>query len=249
MALPKISTTGATLIGDMTAYGGLAAAINGSESQAAASCAGKNSAMDGYTGIGFPAPTAVAVIEIRGSNNYGYCGAQEAMTFNRWSSATAPSNSSNGSLVGSIGITNYPPLGNRIRRIFALPAVALVPQQYHWIEQAAGVGSTMLMGQLRFYGPYPAETITAGPAGALPEVIGLRAESDGGDVTKMWISGDEAILANPLDGRRRWSWRERRRGHKGGRSRNRRLCGDNWCGPRSGFCGKLIWRWRRWRLW
>ena len=102
-----ISTSGLTKIGDMTAQGGLAAAFDGTTSQAGASSAGKSTS-PGYVGVTFTAPTRVFAFDTYGGNNTGYdSSGNPSLTLDIYGKAgSAPANSTDGTLLATQTFTD-----------------------------------------------------------------------------------------------------------------------------------------------
>jgi hypothetical protein len=100
--------TGGSTIGDMTSNGGLAAAFDGTTSQASASCAAKITASNGYVGKTLASPSAVASAMIYGSNNNGYqASANPDITVTLYGkTGAAPANGTDGTSIGSLAFTD-----------------------------------------------------------------------------------------------------------------------------------------------
>jgi hypothetical protein len=105
MTLVLIDRTAGTNIGDMTAAGGLAAAFDAVTNQAYAACAlAASVATDGFVGKTLTGPKIFGQAIVFGSNNFGYSGASNAqVTLNIRGKQTAPSNFTDGTIVGTIG--------------------------------------------------------------------------------------------------------------------------------------------------
>lgn len=99
---------GATLIGDMTAGGGLAAARDSATNQASGSCAGKAATQDAYLGGTLANAKSITFATIYGSNNQGYFqGSNPSMTFELYGkTGAAPANSADGTLLGTLTFTD-----------------------------------------------------------------------------------------------------------------------------------------------
>lgn len=101
-----IDRTAGTNIGDLTANGGLAAAFDGSTSQAGSACAAKASAT-GYIGKTLAGSKIFGQAIVYGSNNFGWSGTtSNSITINiRGKTGGAPSGPTDGTVVGTITFT------------------------------------------------------------------------------------------------------------------------------------------------
>jgi hypothetical protein len=104
---PIASSLG-TAIGNMTGGGNLAAAFDGTISQAAAACASLASASNAYVGQTLATAAAIAKVRVRGSNDAGYVsGANPTVTITLYGkTGTAPANGTDGTSLGSISFTD-----------------------------------------------------------------------------------------------------------------------------------------------
>lgn len=99
-----VDRTAGTNLGDMTDGGGLAAAFDGTTSQASASCARKSSSALGYLGKTLAAPIVFARAVVHGSTDRGYIdivGRNVVLTI-RGKQGAAPATSLDGTIIGSI---------------------------------------------------------------------------------------------------------------------------------------------------
>lgn len=106
-----IDRTTGTNIGDMANSGGLAAAFDGTTSQAAAACAtlnSVNSASSAYVGKTTAVPTAIESATVHGSNDAGYLSVDNpTITLTLFGKqGSAPANSGDGTSLGSINFTD-----------------------------------------------------------------------------------------------------------------------------------------------
>ena len=105
----EIDRTLGTNIGDMTSAGGLAAAFDGTTSQAStasASASGFN--ISGYVGKTGNIARIISSAIVYGSNNAGfYSGADPSTTISLYGkTGSAPANGTNGTLLGSVTFTD-----------------------------------------------------------------------------------------------------------------------------------------------
>ena len=106
-----IDRTLGTNIGDMTNAGGLAIAFDGDTNQSQATGAKKTSVSDSgeaYIGKTLASPTAIESVTVHGSNNHGWCssGDPDVTIQLRGKQGAAPSNGTDGALLGSITFTD-----------------------------------------------------------------------------------------------------------------------------------------------
>lgn len=96
-----ISNGQGTMGGNMTAAGGLAAARDGTTSQAAAACASRASS-SGYIYVTFAQPMKIAKVEVWPSNNNGFSDAATVGLGLYGKNGVAPVSGSDGTLIGSV---------------------------------------------------------------------------------------------------------------------------------------------------
>lgn len=103
-----IDRTLGTNIGDMTSSGGLAAAFDGVTAQAATSGATKLSNTFGYVGKTLATASVISKAVVYGSNNAGYVNSiNPTVTIDLYGkTGSAPANSTNGTLLGTISFTD-----------------------------------------------------------------------------------------------------------------------------------------------
>lgn len=95
--------SGGTRIGDLTAAGGLAAAFDGTTSQAAAAAASKTSATSGYVGKTLDVAQTCKKVKIYPSSNNGFSD-QATVTITLYGKqGTAPANATDGTSLGTTG--------------------------------------------------------------------------------------------------------------------------------------------------
>jgi hypothetical protein len=100
-------TTGIN-IGDMTEGGGLAAAFNGTTSEANSSCAVNSVGTTSYVGKTFAAASRISRIVVYGSNNEGFVNVESpTATLSIYGKqGSAPVSGTDGTLIGSISFTD-----------------------------------------------------------------------------------------------------------------------------------------------
>jgi len=149
-------TTGGTPFGDMTKYGGIAAAFNGVLSQPATAAAGSNSVPHGYVGLHFTSsPVTVNRVMVYGTNNYGfaYNGNPTDGTFTLrlyGKRGSAPANGTDGVVLGSTKvIRTLNESGGRA--VYSNDTVTAWNYLWVEIEFVGPAGSDLLIAELQFY--------------------------------------------------------------------------------------------------
>ena len=134
-----------TNIGDMTTYGGLAAAFDGETSEINNNSAAKTSVTAAYVGKNYSGGKAIAKAEVWPTSNVGYAGSASSITFNLRGKATAPANSADGTLLGTLTIseTSSGPatITSSVTTSFA----------YVWVEITVGSSDDLYFAEVQFY--------------------------------------------------------------------------------------------------
>lgn len=182
----KISTSGATAIGNMTDGGfGLGAAFDGNTNADAANGVGKSGAREAYIGADFGsgAPKAVNRVVVFGSNNQGYVNAlNPKITIELWAKASgsAPANATDGVKLGETSFDDTANEAANGRIVYSTDATTLY--RHWWVRIINhGAAAVMYAAEVEFYAwrtpRVPArrryngrvyEAVTDGNAGATP---------------------------------------------------------------------------------
>lgn len=147
-----ISQATGTAIGDMTAYGGLAAAFDGATSQGIAACARTAVAVfSGYIGKNFGSPKTVRQVRVYGSNDYGFCttAGSITVTLEVYGKSSAPSGGTDGTLLHEVSFID-PNDGTPQLLTIASPAA----YAYVWVlcsTTGSGAGETNAIAEIEFY--------------------------------------------------------------------------------------------------
>ena len=140
--------SGGTNIGNMTGGGGLAAAFDGTTSQAIASCASLASVTTtAYVGKHLATSSVVRGVTVFGSSDQGYVsGANPTTVLNLYASQTAPSNSTNGTLLGTLSFTDT---GNESTGRVITSNDPNTVWNYVWINPTTASSSTIDIAEIQ----------------------------------------------------------------------------------------------------
>ena len=161
-SLPAVATTGQMLIeyalqispaaytpiGDLTSNGGLAAAFNNTTSESDAQSAQKSTvAATGYIGLNMSAtPQVVANAIMYPSNVSGFSTGGAGLTFNLRGKQTAPSSSTDGTLLGSTIVSH-----DQLDSVNIVSNDIATAYAYVWVEMVSSSSVNFLCAELQLY--------------------------------------------------------------------------------------------------
>lgn len=161
----EYTPTGSTF-GDMTANGGLAASFDGTTSTASASCSHRASTTSAYIGKAFSVAQNISRVDTYGSNNSGYGGSNNTLTFTVYGKNGAPSNATDGTAIGSISFTDADSTQQK-----SIPCNASTAYTHVWVN-ITGSSQNMWMAEVKYFNapndmtliPAAATSVSSAPA-------------------------------------------------------------------------------------
>jgi hypothetical protein len=187
-----IDRTLGTNIGNFTADGGLAAAFDGTTSQANTAGAGKSSATSGYIGKTLAVSKPIYKAIVYGSNNHGYVpSANPTVTINLYGKVgTAPASSTDGTLLGTLSFADTADESSNPRTITSDDWDTV--WDHVWIEVTTESATAKQVAEVQFYeNDYTDEprfiTSFIGPSGDEELIIGYK----DGSLAEWTVGGTE----------------------------------------------------------
>jgi hypothetical protein len=145
LILTLFDRTAGTNIGDMTSNGGLSAAFDGTTSQTNGACAAGIATGACFVGKNLGTSTPIGNVVVYPSSDQGFTGVA-TVTLNLRANTTAPSSSSDGTLLGTTGSISDTTTEQTINS-----SDTTTPYQYVWVELVSSAGTNNWIAELKTY--------------------------------------------------------------------------------------------------